>query len=237
MLAVARTYAGPHTVVELPENCEYLRWYIEACKNIPHQLSVDRVNPFLQVDEALVLWNSPLVRVLAIDARRTACRLLFVRDGRYKLLLREYSPRLTVVAKARRSNFQQYFACMGNQRTPSAIVAIRAIPLFGRDLDDRIFPLLGDCFRYPYIDKDAVEALLDVFGVIEFQWLSREAVSPDRFPVRQNLDNFRHLVHGGFVSEWCFERSGWQYVDHSGIEFMRFRVQECVVEPPPSFPN
>ena len=57
---------------------------------------------------------------------------------------------------------------MGDMRNPSVIVAIRAILLFVKDLDDRIFPLLGDFSCYPYIDKDAVEAL-DEFRVIEFQ--------------------------------------------------------------------
>ena len=31
VLAVIRTYASPHTVVELADNCEYLRSYAEAC--------------------------------------------------------------------------------------------------------------------------------------------------------------------------------------------------------------
>ena len=98
---------------------------------------------------------------------------------------------------------------MGNtKRNPSVIVAIRAILLHGKDLD-RIFPLLGDFSCFPYIDNDAVEAL-DEFGVIEFQYLSREAVWPDRFPIRHALDNFRHLVNGRFVSKRYFKRSWWQ---------------------------
>ena len=56
---------------------------------------------------------------------------------------------------------------MGNtKRNPSVIVAIRAILLYGKDLD-RIFPLLGDFSCYLNIDKDVVKAL-DVFEVIEF---------------------------------------------------------------------
>ena len=35
------------------------------------------------------------------------------------------------------------------------------------------------------------------FGVIEFQYFSREAVWPDRFRVQHALDNIRHLVDGG----------------------------------------
>ena len=56
---------------------------------------------------------------------------------------------------------------MGDMRNPSVIVAIRAILLFVKDLDDRIFPLLGDFSCYPYIDKDAVESP-EEFGLIEF---------------------------------------------------------------------
>ena len=42
---------------------------------------------------------------------------------------------------------------------------VSAILLFVKDLDDRIFPLLGDFSRYPNVDKDVVKAL-DDFGVI-----------------------------------------------------------------------
>ena len=49
-------------------------------ENFPQQLPVDRVIRFLQVDEAHVEGNFPLARVLAIVARRTACRLLIVLD-------------------------------------------------------------------------------------------------------------------------------------------------------------
>ena len=55
---------------------------------------------------------------------------------------------------------------MSNKRNPSAVVAISAV-FFVKDLDDRIFPLLGDFSRYLNIDKDVVKAL-DVFEVIEF---------------------------------------------------------------------
>ena len=80
-----------------------------------------------------------------------------------------YPPHLTVVvAKTGRDDFQQYFACIGSKRNPSSVLAIRAIFLSVKDLDDHIFPLLGDFSCYPYIDKDAVKAL-DEFGVIEFQ--------------------------------------------------------------------
>ena len=46
------------------------------------------------------------------------------------------------------------------------VVAIRAIFLFLKELDDRIFPLSGDFFRYPNIDKDVAKALHE-FGVVE----------------------------------------------------------------------
>ena len=56
---------------------------------------------------------------------------------------------------------------MSNKRSPSVVVAIWAVLRFVKDLDDRIFPLLGDFSRYLNIDKDVVKAL-DVFEVIEF---------------------------------------------------------------------
>ena len=46
------------------------------------------------------------------------------------------------------------------------VVAIRAIFLFLKELDDRIFPLSGDFFRYPNIDKDVAKTLHE-FGVVE----------------------------------------------------------------------
>lgn len=53
------------------------------------------------------------------------------------------------------------------QVNPSVAVAIEAVLVSVKDLDDRIIPLLGGFFRYPYTDKNVVKAL-DEFGVIEF---------------------------------------------------------------------
>ena len=50
-----------------------------------------------------------------------------------------------------------------------------------KDLDDRIFPLLGDFSCYPNIDKDVVKALGDC-GVVDFQEFGRE-IWPDSFPI------------------------------------------------------
>ena len=57
---------------------------------------------------------------------------------------------------------------MVDKRNPYVIVAMRAILLFVKDLDDYILSLLGDLSCYPYTDKGAVEAL-DELWVIEFQ--------------------------------------------------------------------
>ena len=73
---------------------------------------------------------------------------------------------LAVVSKTDRDDCQQNFSCMRNKRNPSVVVAISWVLHFVKDLDDRIFPLLGDFSRYPHIDKDVVKAL-DDFGVVE----------------------------------------------------------------------
>ena len=44
-----------------------------------------------------------------------------------------------------------------------------------KDLDRRIFPLLGDITRFANIDKDAVKATRE-FGVVEFQQFGRQRV-------------------------------------------------------------
>ena len=74
-----------------------------------------------------------------------------------------------VGAKAGRNYFQLQFACRINKQNPplSVVVAIRAILLLAKDLDDRMFPLLGEFFRDPNVDKDVVKPLEDS-GVIEF---------------------------------------------------------------------
>ena len=73
---------------------------------------------------------------------------------------------LAVVAKAARDDFPKHFACVGNKRDPSVAVATRTVLSFVKDLDDRIFLLLGDFSCYPSIGKDVVKALREC-GVVE----------------------------------------------------------------------
>ena len=62
---------------------------------------------------------------------------------------------------------------MSNKRSPPVIVATRAILLFVKDLDDRIFSSFGDFSRYyPNVDKDVVKEL-DECGVIAIQYFGR----------------------------------------------------------------
>ena len=51
-----------------------------------------------------------------------------------------------------------------------------------KDLDDRIFPLMGDFSCYPNIDKDVVKALGE-YGVVDFQELGWDTIWPDSFPI------------------------------------------------------
>ena len=63
-----------------------------------------------------------------------------------------------VAAKAGRDDYQQYAACMGNNRNSPRIVAIKMVHIVVEDLDGRIFTMLGDITRFPNIEKDAVKA-------------------------------------------------------------------------------
>ena len=55
-------------------------------------------------------------------------------------------------------DLQQHFACVGNKRSLSAVVAISADLVFVRGLDDRMPPLLGDFFHSPTARKNVVKA-------------------------------------------------------------------------------
>ena len=136
--------------MELANDCKHLRLYAEACEYLPQQLSVDRVVRLLRIDEALVHGNFPLLSEFlqsAHDEQHVDCWSCGTKAA---LFLREYSPSLAVVAHAGRDDFQQHFACMGNKRNPSIVVAIRVILLFVKDLDDCIFSIAG---RLPPLSK------------------------------------------------------------------------------------
>ena len=90
---------------------------------------------------------------------------------------------------------------MGNKRNPSVVVAVSSVLRFLKDLDDRIFPLLGGFSCYPNIDKDVVISLGEC-GVVDFQEFDREIIWPYSFPIWHHLLKcFRHLVQGRFISE------------------------------------
>lgn len=55
----------------------------------------------------------------------------------------------------------------GSKRNPLVTVAIRTVSLFVKDLDGRIFPLVGDFSRSPYVDKHVVSAS-DKIAVVDF---------------------------------------------------------------------
>ena len=69
------------------------------------------------------------------------------------LFFGEYPFGLAVVTEAGRDDFQQNLAWMGKKRNTSVVFAIRAILLFTKDLNRRIFPLMGDVTRSPHVDK------------------------------------------------------------------------------------
>ena len=129
--------------MELANDREHLGWYAEACEYLPQQFSIYRIVRFLQIDEPHVQGNFPLSSEFlqsAHDEQHVDCWSCGTKAA---LFLREYSPSLAVVAHAGRDDFQQHFACMGNKRNPSIVVAIRVILLFVKDLDDCIFSIAG----------------------------------------------------------------------------------------------
>ena len=71
---------------------------------------------------------------------------------------------------------------MGNERNPSEVVAVSSVLGFVKDLDDRIFPLLGDFSCSPNIGKDVVKALREC-GVVDFQEFGREIIWLNSFPI------------------------------------------------------
>ena len=99
------------------------------------------------------------------------------------LFLREYFLGLAVVVvEAKRDDFQQTISCVAYKRSLSVVFAVSCFLLFVKDLDDRIFPMLGDFSSYRKIDKDVVKALSEC-GVVGFQECGRETIWPDSFPI------------------------------------------------------
>ena len=69
---------------------------------------------------------------------------------------------------------------MDKKRNPSVVVAVSSVLLFVKDLEGRIFPLLGDLSCYPNIDKDVVKALGEC-GVVDFWEFGRRPSGPTAF--------------------------------------------------------
>ncbi|MEP4803087.1 MAG: hypothetical protein ABJZ69_01675 [Hyphomicrobiales bacterium] len=202
VLAVIRTHASPHAIVEIADKSNILGWYAKPSEYLPQQLSVIRVVRFLQIDEAHVQGRFPLSSELLQSAydEQHINRWLCGAEAAL-LFLQEKFLGFAEVAEAGRDDFQQNFACVGNKRNPSEVVAISSIPLFLEDVDDdRILPLLGDLSCSPNIDKELIKALGEC-GVIDFQEFGRETIWLDSFPIWHPLKCFGHLVHGWFTSE------------------------------------
>ena len=67
---------------------------------------------------------------------------------------------------------------MGNKLNSSVVLAVSSVLSFEKDLDDRIFPLLGGLSCYPNIDKGVVKALRECRAV-DLQEFGRETIWPD----------------------------------------------------------
>ena len=157
--------------------CPIQRWAIVVIILVgtPNRVSASRSSS--RSAESYVLCRSmkhtyrgvpSVVRALATGGRLTTYQSLILGGGS-----RTVPPgviprsRTAVVAQERHDEIQQNVACVGNKRNPTAGFAISSVlRFFVKDLDDRIFPLLGDFSCYPSIDKDVVKALREC-GVVD----------------------------------------------------------------------
>ena len=167
--------------------------------------SVDGVICFDHVDKAHVQWRVLLPRQFLLSSyyehhvNRRALR------SEVTLFVRQKGFSCSVVPKATRHDFDEFFACVSHEGDAAIVDTLCPIFCFVQHLKLCIFPVFRHATSPPHSDDDIVQRSERVqFSFVgqDLQELDREIIGPCRLSVRKRTDRFLYFKPKRDIVQW-----------------------------------